>query len=177
MFPMAYATRGQATDPRSAAPPSFFVRQRAQLIAHIQNTNSQFNHPPFPKKLSYAGNRTADIAERFDDPSTRLSIDADLGLIAGYDEQIAMLERHLVRNAKVDDPLPSACCGPYPASADPGLVLLYEIDQIGRFPKSQLSLLQPAGPLRPRECRQDQGLRGKKIGNAHLKWAFSERLA
>ena len=25
---------------------SIFVRQRAQLIAHIQNTNSQYHHPP-----------------------------------------------------------------------------------------------------------------------------------
>jgi hypothetical protein len=47
---------------------SFFVRQRAQLIAHIQNTNSQFNLPPFPKKLTYAGNRTPKIAERFAHP-------------------------------------------------------------------------------------------------------------
>jgi hypothetical protein len=44
---------------------SFFVRQRAQLITHIQNTNTQFNLPPLSKKLTYAANRSPDIAERF----------------------------------------------------------------------------------------------------------------
>ena len=50
---------------------SFFVRQRAQLIAHIQNTNTQYNLPPFAKKLTYKGNRTAAIADRFEHPSTQ----------------------------------------------------------------------------------------------------------
>src|SRR5438874_2556489 len=76
---------------------SFFVRQRSQLITHIVNTNSQFNLPPFAKKLSYAANRSAEIAERFTDPSTRLMIQADLHLIDGYDAQILELERHLLK--------------------------------------------------------------------------------
>src|SRR6476646_7031723 len=83
---------------------SFFVRQRAQLIAHIQNTNSQYNLPPFDKKLTYKGNRSTAIAERFDHPSTKLSITADLALIENYDTQIAALETHLVKSARVDDP-------------------------------------------------------------------------
>jgi hypothetical protein len=68
------------------------VRQRAQLIAHIVNTNSQFNLPPLSKKLAYAANRSDGIAERFEHPSTRLAISADLALIDGYDAQIAELE-------------------------------------------------------------------------------------
>src|SRR5262249_35009906 len=39
---------------------TFFVRQRAQLLTHVQNTNSQYNLPPIDKKLSFAGNRDAD---------------------------------------------------------------------------------------------------------------------
>ena len=38
---------------------TFLVRQRAELIAHLVNTNSQYNLPPFGKKLIYAGNRQA----------------------------------------------------------------------------------------------------------------------
>ena len=78
------------------------MRQRSQLIAHIVNTNSQFNFPPWPKKLTYAANRSDEIATRFSDPSTQLMIRADLALIDNYDTQIAELERHLVRTAKVD---------------------------------------------------------------------------
>jgi transposase len=177
MFPMAYVyPRAKRQTRDLLRRRSFFVRQRAQLIAHIQNTNSQFNHPPFPKKLTYAGNRTADIAERFDDPSTRLSIDADLGLIAGYDEQIATLERHLVRNAKVDDPVTFGLLRTVPGIGPIlGLVLLYEIDQIGRFPEvgnflSYSRLVRCAHE----SAGKIKGSGGKKIGNAHLKWAFSE---
>ena len=54
-FPMAYVYPKAKRDTRDLLRRrSFFVRQRAQLIAHIQNTNSQLNLPPFDKKLTYA---------------------------------------------------------------------------------------------------------------------------
>jgi len=106
LFPMAYVyPRAKRQRRDLLRRRSFFVRQRAQLIAHIVNTNSQFNLPPLPKKLSYAGNRSAAIAERFADPSTRLSVAADLALIDNYDTQLAELERHLIKHAKIDDPV------------------------------------------------------------------------
>src|SRR5215470_10639689 len=62
MFPMAYVyPRAKRQTRDLLRRRSFFVRRRAELIAHIQNTNSQFNLPPFPKKLTYAGNRSADL--------------------------------------------------------------------------------------------------------------------
>src|SRR5438067_13192626 len=92
LFPLAYAyPRAKRQTRDLLRRRSFFVRQRASLIAHIVNTNSQFNLPPLPKKLRYAANRTADLAERFADPSTQLSVNADLGLIATYDTRIADL--------------------------------------------------------------------------------------
>src|SRR4029078_11604172 len=101
MFPLAYVyPRAKRQTRDLLRRRSFFVRQRAQLIAHIVNTNSQFNLPPLSKKLSYAANLSAGIAERFEHPSTQLAIAADLALIEGYDAQIAELERHLVKNAK-----------------------------------------------------------------------------
>src|SRR6478752_414384 len=106
LFPLAYAyPRAKRQTRDLVRRRSFFVRRRSQLVAHIVNTNSQFNLPPLPKKLTYAGNRTADLAERFADPSTQLSVSADLGLIAAYDTLIADLERHLIRHAKIDDPV------------------------------------------------------------------------
>ena len=86
LFPLAYVypkARRQTRDLLRRR--SFFVRQRAQLIAHIVNTNSQFNLPPLSKKLTYAANRSDAIAERFEHPSTKLAISADLALIDGYD--------------------------------------------------------------------------------------------
>jgi transposase len=155
---------------------SFFVRQRAQLITHIVNTNSQFNLPPFPKKLTYAGNRTDEVFDRFTDPSTRLSVKADLKLIESYDEQIAEVERYLVKTAKVDDPVTFGFLRTIPGIGPIlGLILLYEIDQISRFPDAG-NFLSYSRLVR---CSHEsagkvKGSGGKKIGNAHLKWAFSE---
>src|SRR5436305_405664 len=60
MFPLAYVyPRAKRQTRDLLRRRSFFVRQRARLIAHIQNTNRQFNHPPFPKGLTSAGNRSA----------------------------------------------------------------------------------------------------------------------
>ena len=94
-FPLAYVYPKVKRETRDLLRRrSFFVRQRAQLIAHIQNTNIQYNPPIFDKKLTYKGNPSAEIAERFEHPSTQLSIGADLALIENCDAQIAMLELH-----------------------------------------------------------------------------------
>jgi len=46
MFPMAYVYPRDMRETRDLLRRrSFFVRQRAQLIAHIQNTNSQYRTP------------------------------------------------------------------------------------------------------------------------------------
>jgi transposase len=177
LFPMAYVypkARRQTRDLLRRR--SFFVRQRAQLIAHIVNTNSQFNLPPLSKKLTYAANRSDGIAERFEHPSTKLAIAADLALIDGYDEQIAELERHLIKNARVDDPVTFGLLKTVPGIGPIlGLILLYEIDTITRFPEVG-HFLSYARLVR---CSHEsagkvKGSGGKKIGNAHLKWAFSE---
>jgi transposase len=155
---------------------SFFVRQRAQLIAHIVNTNTQFNLPPLPKKLAYAANRSPEIAGRFADPSTQLAVTADLALIDAYDTQIAALERYLVRHAKVDDPVTFGLLRSVPGIGPIlALILLYEVDQITRFPEvgnflSYSRLVRCAHE----SAGKKKGSGGKKIGNAHLKWAFSE---
>jgi transposase len=155
---------------------SIFVRQRAQLIAHIQNTNSQYNLPPFAKKLTYQGNRTDGILDRFVEDSTKKSVEADLNMIAAYDIQIQELETHLIRHAKVDDNVTFQLLRTVPGIGPIlGLTLLYEIDDIKRFPEvghflsySRLvsCVHESAGKVK--------GVGGKKIGNAHLKWAFGE---
>ena len=177
LFPLAYAyPRAKRQTRDLLRRRSVFVRQRAHLITHIQNTNTQFNLPPFSKKLAYAANRSAAIAERFADPSTKLAVAADLALIDAYDERIAELERYLVRHAKVDDPVTYGLLRSVPGIGPIlGLVLLYEIDDIGRFPEvghflSYSRLVRCAHE----SAGKTKGSGGKKIGNAHLKWAFSE---
>jgi len=177
LFPLAYAyprARRQTRDLLRRR--SFFVRQRSQLIAHIVNTNSQFNLPPLAKKLTYAANRSEEIANRFTDPSTRLMVETDLALIDDYDRQIARLELHLTRTAKVDDPVTFGFLRTVPGIGPIlGLILLYEIDAIARFPEAG-NFLSYARLVRCEHSSAGKvkGSGSKKIGNAHLKWAFSE---
>ena len=78
------------------------VRHRGRLLAHIQNTNHQCNHDDFGKKLTYKANRKG-VADRFDDPSMRKSVEVDLALIAHYDSIIRDLELFILRMAKQHD--------------------------------------------------------------------------
>ena len=177
MFPMAYVYPRTKRDTRDLLRRRcFFVNQRAQLLAHIVNTNSQYNHPPFDKKLSYAGNRSEEIAERFTQASTQMSIRADLNLIDAYDAQIDEVERTVLKHAKITDPVTLKLLRTIPGIGKIlSLVLLYEIDQIARFPEVG-NFLSYSRLVRceHESAGKKKGSGGKKIGNAHLKWAFAE---
>jgi len=156
---------------------TFLVRQRAQLLAHVQNTNSQYNLPPIPQKLSFAGNRDEDeLAGRFAHDSTQASIRADLRLTAAYDEQIRTLELHLTRHAKVDDPVTYQLLRTVPGIGPVlALILLYEIHDIARFPEPG-NFLSYARLVRceHESAGKKKGFGGKKIGNGYLRWALGE---
>ena len=64
---------------------TYLMRQRAQLLTHIQNTNAQYHWPELGKKIAYQANREG-LAERFPDPNVRQSIGIDLALIEYYDQ-------------------------------------------------------------------------------------------
>ena len=78
------------------------MHKRAELVAHIQNTNSQYNLPEIGKKLSYKSNRMG-VAERFDDPSARKTVEVDRELLDFYDPLLGNLELYILRTAKEHD--------------------------------------------------------------------------
>jgi len=155
----------------------YLVHKRAELITHLEILNAQNNLPPFGKKLAYAANRAElDIPQRFTDPSVRMSVTVDLDLIDKLDELIAKVELHLTRTAKVDDTqtfhrlrtIPGV--GPILA-----LVLLYEMHQVERFDDvGQFLSYARLAPCDHESAGKKLGSGGKKIGNAHLRWAFGE---
>jgi transposase len=153
----------------------YLTRKRAELLAHIQNTNSQYNLPEIGKKLAYKANRDG-VAERFPDPAVQKSMEVDLALLGYYDPLLRDLELHIVKAAKQHDPNTL-----YLLQTVPGigkilsLVLLYEIHDIQRFPSVQ----DFVSYCRLVKCAKESagkryGTAGSKIGNAYLKWAFSE---
>jgi hypothetical protein len=77
MLPMAYVYPREMRATRDLLRRRcHFMRKRAELLTHTQNTASQYLLPTFDKKLAYKANRT-DVAERFADPEVRKSIEID----------------------------------------------------------------------------------------------------
>jgi transposase len=151
------------------------MRKRAELLAHIQNTNSQYNLPEIGKKLAYKANRE-DVEEHFPDPSVRKTIELDVALIDHYDKLLGEVELYITRTAKGHDVQTFARLQSVPGIGQIlALVILYEIQDIARFPRVQDFLSYG----RLVKCAKESagkryGLSGKKIGNPQLKWAFSE---
>ena len=151
------------------------MRKRSELLAHIQNTNSQYNLPEIGKKIAYKANREG-VAERFDEQSVQKSIEMDLLLIDHYDKLLTDVELYITRTAKEHDAqnLFLLCSVPGIGKIL-SLVILYEIHDIERFPTVQ----DFASYARLVKCSKESagkryGVSGAKIGNVHLKWAFSE---
>jgi transposase len=153
----------------------YLTRQRAELLTHVQNTNSQYNLPEIGKKMAYKANREG-VAERFSEPAVQKRIEVDLALIDSYDHLLRDLELHLVTAAQHH-----SANTLYLLRTVPGigtilsLVLLYEIPNIRRFPRVQ----DVVSYCRLVKCAKASagtrsGTAGAKLGNADLKWAFSE---
>ncbi len=177
-FPLAYAyPKGMRETRDLLRRRTYLVRKRAELLTHLQILNAQYNLAAFPKKLSFAANRAEmNVAERFSDPSVQKSAAVDLALVDRLDELIGELELYLVRTAKVDDVQTYHRLQTIPGVGKVlALVLLYEMHDVQRF-DSAGQFLSYARLVRcvHESAGKKLGTGGKKIGNAHLRWAFAE---
>jgi transposase len=151
------------------------MRKRAELLAHIQNTNSQDNLPEIGKKIAYKATRDG-VAERFPEPAVQKSIEVDLALIGHDDQLLRDVELSILKTAKQHNAQTLYLLRTVPGIGEIlSLVLLYEIHDIARFPRVQDFLSYG----RLVKCTKESagkryGTSGTKIGNAHRKWAFSE---
>jgi transposase len=152
-----------------------FMRKRAELLTHVQNTNSQYNLPEIGRKIAYKTNRDG-VAERFAEPAVQKSIEVDLALIGHYDELLRDVELSILKAAKQRNSNTLYLLRTVPGIGEIlSLVLLYEIHDIQRFPRVQ----DFVSYCRLVKCAKESagkryGTSGTKIGNAYLTWAFSE---
>ena len=179
MIPMAYTYPAKMRATRDLLRRrNHLMRKRAELYAHIQNTRSQYNLPDPLGCIAKPQNREG-IVQRFEDPSVQNMIATDLAVIEAYDPIIAKMERYIIKSAKHHDPVAHALINTIPGVGRIlSLVILYEVENINRFPRVQ----DFASYSRLVRCSKESngkkyGSSGKKIGNAHLKWAFSEAAA
>lgn len=176
MFPPAYIY------PKSMRPTrdllrrrNHFMRKRAELLAHIVNTASQYNIGEDIGKIRKKRFREG-LVQKFPNPDVQKSIEADAKMLDAYDKVIASMEYQTQKNAKLHDPISYALLRTIPGIGEIlSLVILYEIGDINRFPRVQDFASYSRLVKSVRESNgKTYGSSGKKIGNAHLRWAFSE---
>jgi transposase len=176
MFPQAYVYPAEMRATRDLLRRRcHLARKRAELLAHIHNTNRQYNLPEIGKRLANKSNREA-VAEHFPAPSVRKTLEVEVSLIDHYDQLLGAVERSLTRSAKAHDGQTFARLQSVPGIGESlALVILYERQDISRFPRvheflSYGRLVKCAKASNGKKL----GTSGKKIGNVHLRWALAE---
>jgi transposase len=151
------------------------MRTRAELLTPIQNPNSQYNRPEIGKKIAYKANRDG-VAQRFADPAGQKNIEVDLALLDHYDRLLREMELTILTTAKQHDANTLSLLRTVPGIGEIlSLVLWYEMHDLQRFPRVQ----DFVSYCRLVNCAKESagkryGTSGTKMGNAYLKWAFSE---
>ena len=141
----------------------------------MQNTNSQYHLPEMGKKLADKAKREG-VAAHFPDPSVRKSIEVDVALIDHYDQLLGEVALYITRTAKLHDVQTFTRLQSVPGIGQIlALVILYEIQDLHRFPRVQ----DFVSYCRLVKCAKESngkrlGTSGKKIGNVHLRWAVAE---
>lgn len=151
------------------------ARKTAELVAHIQNTATQYNLSEPLGRIAKPSER-GDLSAKFSDPAVRRMVEVDLATIEHYERLLNSLERELERMATAHDPVNLALLKSIPGVGRIlGLVMLYKIEDIARFPRVQdfASYCRLVKPTKESNGKS-YGHSGKKIGNAHLRWAFGE---
>jgi len=151
------------------------VRHGADLKGHVVNTTSQYNLPVNKVNLKNSSAREQ-IRGSFPDPIVQRTIDLDMVILDCYAKELAKVEWFIEQQAKKHNPvhfqLLKSISGIGRILA---LTIIYEIGDLNRFSSVQ----KFASYARLVKCKAESagktyGTQGNKIGNAHLKWAFSE---
>jgi transposase len=153
-----------------------YVWRRSALLARIQSHQLAYNRPLIRQTRPNRDPWEEKLLAQEDNPIRQLALQNDLALIRHYDAQITVLEAQLQKLTQATAARDYTLLQTVPGIGEHlGLTLLYEIGDIQRFPtvKDFLSYCRlvkgtvaSAGKIK--------GLRGAKLGNAYLRWAFGE---
>ena len=153
-----------------------YVWRRAELLMRIQSMQLAEGHEPVPRGSRNRDPWEARLIEHYPNPHHQLALKTDLATIRHYDRMILELEGQLVRVTRQIASRDYALLQTVPGIGQAlALTLLYEIDDIHRFPSVQQfssycrlvkGTVASAGKIK--------GLRGAKLGNPYLRWAIGE---
>ena len=118
----------------------------------------------------------SELADHFPEPMVRESIEADLQVLETLHQILLKMERTVIEQARCHDPVALQLLRTIPGIGKVlSLVILYEIQDVHRFPQVGNFISYARLVKCPHESAgKRNGSSNNKIGNAHLKWAFSE---
>jgi transposase len=155
---------------------TLYVWRRSELLARIASLQLAHNRAPLRQTRPDREPWEKLLLAQEDNPVRQITLQTDLAMIGHYDLQITLLEHHLQRFTKTASWRDYTLLQTVPGIGEIlGLTILYEIGDIERFPAvkdflSYCRLVQgtvaSAGKIK--------GLRGAKLGNPYLRWAFGE---
>jgi transposase len=176
MFPLAYVyPREMRTARDLLRRRQHFVHLKSELISHITNTNTQFNMPIFEKNITHPSNRIG-ISDRFEDDLTIMNIDMDIKILESCHRVIRDIETAIKKHATNHDPKSLYFLRTIPGIGPTlALIILYEINDINRF-EGVGNFISYSRLVKCSHESAGKRMKGgnNKIGNPHLKWAFSE---
>ena len=153
-----------------------YVWRRSELLARIQSHQLAHNRPTLRQTRPNRDPWEERLLAQEDHPLRQLALQNDLALIRHYDTQITALEEQLQRLTKATAARDYSLLQTVPGIGEHlGLTLLYEIGDIARFPtvKDFVSYCRLVkGTVA--SAGRIKGLRGAKLGNPYLRWAFGE---
>jgi transposase len=154
----------------------YFVWRRSELLSRIHSHQLAHNRIPPKQTRRVRDPWEQQVLAAEDHPLRQLALQNDLAMIKHFDTQIFALEAELQRQAKKSAAREYALLQTVPGIGENlGMTILCEIGDITRFPtvKNFLSYsrlvkgtVASAGKIK--------GLRGAKLGNPYLRWAFGE---
>jgi len=177
-FPLAHAYSKEHRSIRDALRRrTHIMRMSAQLKAHVASTVSQYNLPALETRLDLRNSPDMEKMHHFfPDEAVQKSMDLNLNIIETMVSEIYKIEHYVKTQAQSHCATDLHILKSFPGIGKIlSLTILYEVGDIKRFPSVQ----KFASYSRLVKCKAESagkthGTQGNKIGNAHLKWAFSE---
>lgn len=177
-FPLAYVYPSEMRATRDLLRRrKHMVTYSAQLKAHAKSTANQYNLEALSLDLRYPKDRES-MREVFAhaNESVKRSVDIDLDIVGHINRELFKVERYIEKQAKQHNQQDYSLLRSIPGVGQIlALTIIYEIGHIARFETVQkFASYSCLIKCKAESAGKNYGTQGNKIGNSHLKWAFSE---
>jgi len=153
-----------------------FVWRRSSLMAQLRMNQYAEGLAPVPGRSGSREKWEEGILGQYGNPVHRFSAQMNMEMIRSYDRQIGQIEQRLKTESRKDFAVELAVLKSVAGIGQIlALTILYEIDTIDRFPavKDFLSYCRLVkGSVA--SAGKFKGLKGAKMGNSYLRWAFEQ---